>query len=677
MLGRTLTRYLGAAALIAFAKSSVTEFAKVERALNSLQLQMANLGVGGGQALSRVRGELEALDAAGDGALRETIPAFQTFLGLTKSVEASMALVRLSANIAESGLMDLAGAASTLEAVVSGRATRSLAQLGINLKEDADGAIDAKEALALLFSRFPDQIRNIEDMQDRLDRLASVWSKVKRVTGEVLAQSWDAAARNLTVFQVAARDTAGWFTGIGESIKGFFVDLQRPFPIDTDALKKQQEATDATAKKAEDDKAAADEREKQRLAEQEAIRIAGLAADAERRKEQAKRAKKAAELEAQVEAALWQEKVRIARDGSEQRLEAELAYLDQKREQVLIDARATGADVTKIEQTFLAMRTLKQTEHRVSQLKADGDWLDEMRENWTEYGDDIEDYFEEQLELNRTNQEALRQAQLVTVEDALEVEANAKLRSLETLEAYGEEWLDIELTRLEEARAAEIEEAETKGADIHRINEKYLLLARNAEAKHTKAMIALTDEEKQRKLNAQIETARAAIALGGAIFGETKALMIASAIVETWAGATRAYHDGTGPYNVAISSLIVATGMANVAKIRATKKEGGGKGEAFDDPVNDAMAFSMGRKSVNDFVRLTRDGMVEGFRQALESMGGAPAPIAQVAAGGGDLGGGVTQQISIGNVYGGDAGLRELSRVLERASRLDRPRQFR
>jgi len=72
-LGRTLTRFLGAAALGALVKTSLTEFAKVERSWNSLAIMMDNLGISAKENLPAVRKELEALAAAGDGALAETI----------------------------------------------------------------------------------------------------------------------------------------------------------------------------------------------------------------------------------------------------------------------------------------------------------------------------------------------------------------------------------------------------------------------------------------------------------------------------------------------------------------------------------------------------------------------------------------------------------------------------
>jgi hypothetical protein len=94
-------------------------------------------------------------------------------------------------------------------------------------------------------------------------------------------------------------------------------------------------------------------------------------------------------------------------------------------------------------------------------------------------------------------------------------------------------------------------------------------------------------------------------------FGKNKALNIASAIANTWAGAdlalaTYAYNP---PLAIAMAAAIAAAGLANVVNIEKASP-------GFDDPMNDIIAEKLGRKSARDFVRLWGGGFHDGLTMA-------------------------------------------------------------
>jgi hypothetical protein len=61
-----------------------------------------------------------------------------------------------------------------------------------------------------------------------------------------------------------------------------------------------------------------------------------------------------------------------------------------------------------------------------------------------------------------------------------------------------------------------------------------------------------------------------------ALFGETKAVRVAMAIADTFAGANRALSEHPYPYSYAIAAGIIATGFANVKSIMSARPGGGG-----------------------------------------------------------------------------------------------------
>jgi len=85
-----------------------------------------------------------------------------------------------------------------------------------------------------------------------------------------------------------------------------------------------------------------------------------------------------------------------------------------------------------------------------------------------------------------------------------------------------------------------------------------------------------------------------AITIGITALTKNKAINIAAAIADTWAGANKALAQG-GIYGIPMAAVIIAQGLANVQHIRETKV-------GFDDPFADLTARKLGRQSAVDFV---------------------------------------------------------------------------
>jgi hypothetical protein len=118
-------------------------------------------------------------------------------------------------------------------------------------------------------------------------------------------------------------------------------------------------------------------------------------------------------------------------------------------------------------------------------------------------------------------------------------------------------------------------------------------------------IVALKKAAAKKEIEMQVAIANSAVELGGALFGESKELAIAQAIINTYQGATQALAQG-GIYGIVLAAIVIAAGLAQVAKIESTEPATGGVGAGgagFDDPSNDRAAYQGGRKWAGDMIR--------------------------------------------------------------------------
>lgn len=119
---------------------------------------------------------------------------------------------------------------------------------------------------------------------------------------------------------------------------------------------------------------------------------------------------------------------------------------------------------------------------------------------------------------------------------------------------------------------------------------------------------------------------QASIGLLRDVFGDSKEIAIAQAIINTYAGATKALEQG-GVYGIALAALVVASGLAQVAKIASTEPGGGTgsdatSGRGFDDRRNDAMAYMGGQRWAADMVGEWTRGASAGWASGMRGVGG-------------------------------------------------------
>lgn len=131
--------------------------------------------------------------------------------------------------------------------------------------------------------------------------------------------------------------------------------------------------------------------------------------------------------------------------------------------------------------------------------------------------------------------------------------------------------------------------------------------------KMEKALAALKKKLNQMSLSEAGDIAMQVGELGKTMFGESKEAAVASAIINTLVGATKAFAEG-GIAGFVTGALVLAAGMAQVQEIQSTEPAGAGTG--FDDPDNDMMMRLTFKRWAQDASREMLGGLQDGFSGA-------------------------------------------------------------
>jgi len=181
--------------------------------------------------------------------------------------------------------------------------------------------------------------------------------------------------------------------------------------------------------------------------------------------------------------------------------------------------------------------------------------------------------------------------------------AEAKKKAIDELRRAHEQYLRA----LHSQEAKEQKDAikrETESANfVIRTREQLKRKREKQQREQDEADDAAARADHEREIQKRVdwgETVASGIGATQALFGKNKAAAIAGAIADTFVAANKAIAIyGPTPLGYANMAIAIVKGMANVTQIRKA---------GFDDPVNDAIAVSFGRRFANDVVGLIGAG---------------------------------------------------------------------
>ncbi|HOC18433.1 MAG TPA: hypothetical protein PKK95_09205 [Vicinamibacterales bacterium] len=723
--GKQVGQYLAGAfalgTIAAFVKSSITEFAKLERGFNAIGFQMQRLGLDAKGSLPEIKAGLQAIQDSGGPLVSETIPIFQKFIGITKDTDAALYATKLAADISEAGFMEAGAAGAALAAIMQGKAKQAAQALGIELvKSNGQTKTNAElmdEAIKTYFGLGD----AIDDTQNQADTLNGVWASTKATVGEALAPALTWVLNAVQWLTKAVKSLAVGFGGAVDlivtqtmdmaAVWGEVFNLKRLFTEGPSAyLSRISGAVDdwkrhfVTTLAGIGEQATeiwADTGEKSAIVEEDArkkiidqARLAAKAADdkeaAEAAKREAERARKAAELRLRSEIEVLERRLGLERKFSDNALAIEKQLIAKRAELERMGAEGNALALASIqeaerldteakEKTYAAARKERALNLEIAMLEGQ---LAVTKNNTLER-------LQLELDLLAKKHEAAIAAAEASGDDTAVIDEKFRAEWLERwlngLERLGEHWRqtmaainewDLELLGENSREGLRIREQQIQDEKKRRIKAGW---------DTAKAEQWATRETTQLKRQAMAaEAARIAelgnIAIGSltTIFGEHKAFAIAQAIINTWEGATKALSQG-GIFGPALAAIVIAAGLKQVAEIRKTNPGGGGKSgkRGFDNPEHDRLAFLAGeegnRRWAGDMVRNWQLGAVagwgKGLREAIASGVGNAATYdqRQTYNRGGD----------VYNVYAYQAGDRQLRQLMRRARLVERRDQAR
>jgi len=183
-LGKTIAKYLGAAALASFGKKAVLAFAADEKAAKALELQLKNTGYQfSSPDVEYYIANLQKLYGILDDELR---PAFQTLLTASGSITKSQQALSTALNVSAATGKSVEEVSAALAKGYSGQTT-ALTRLGAGLSKATLASGDMSKIMAELDSKFAGQAAaRLDTYAGKLDQLKVIAADATEIIGKGL-----------------------------------------------------------------------------------------------------------------------------------------------------------------------------------------------------------------------------------------------------------------------------------------------------------------------------------------------------------------------------------------------------------------------------------------------------------------------------------------------------------
>lgn len=682
-IDKSIAGFVGGAALAQFIRTSVVEFAKVERGFNAIGYAMRGLGINAETDLPRVKAFLEAIEAGGGPMVSETVPAFQKMIGITKDTSAALYAVKLATDVAESGQVDMAAALDGIAAIMQGKAKSAAQAFGLELFKTNGEQKTNVELLDEVIKKYEGLGEKISDSQNAMDQANAVWQSTLRTVGEGFSvvlpavtsalfhivawfKDWGSVAggvfnliiegapkvgnvlKNAFNLWKLETDPVGWWNDLTSSAADAASVVKENLATIWQDVSKNHTREVAETKTTEDAKAriiAQARRAKAKDLEDETRKLAEE--DEKRREKHAQFLQQIISLEADAAKQVEQARIDAMEEGSQEWLAARLAQLKTQMDAELDNALLTEQAKEDIRERYalLANAAMARSNQMVmAQFQA---LVDAQRQS-----------IDAQIEFYRGW--ALIQ-QTVDGDNIAARTQNFELGLERERAAFEFDLSD----RQEKWRAEGIAEAAIRKRSEAEVTE----FERNA----TRKRIEFSRQEAMAKLNGLFAVADATVAFAQQAFGDSKDAAVGIALINMAVGITKIWASwGEYPIVAGILTAIEAAAcFEQIDRIEAQQAPASTvTRKGFDDPMNDRAAYFGGRKWADDIIQ----NVGSGFRDGLAVRGFASEAMPQQTINTYATEYSQPTVVFNGPVIGGEQGKRELVRVIAEATRRDRAR---
>jgi hypothetical protein len=508
---------------------------------------------------------------------QDTIGAFNKFLGLTGDVDQATLLLRASVQAQEGGFKDLATASNLLGSILQGEVIEPSKSLGLAFDQSREAAEQQAEVLQQAIDKMLGLEGSFTDTTDAIGRGKAGWNDFKMAIGEgfavfaTLLRYLGSVTKFLkSLGPIAVKSffqIKGGLTGIVNVFKAIdfkaliFGDFDVAVSHLADAFAEGMRSVEFEVEGAQEtlDEIWAEGGDKVlQTVEKQTEAMAGLMTEANKRDQKRIDSRLKTEgdkrkaFEAKLRRDLLAAEIAASEEGSTERLALQKQQLDLMREHAIAEAKKLGADVALVKKLF--------------------DLSDKALD-----AQSAKDHKELMLELEQTFIDAKKELVDAATEEALaDIESGTMEEAAVRFEAMKDQFrLEADERQAEREKLLE-EHKGNKDAEA-KINETFRLREKAAEKRFETEKIKLAKLTAEQKKELAFTVANAAIALGRELFGESKALAVASAIVNTAEGVSKALTVGP-PVGFVLAGIVAAMGAAQIAKILSTEPGGGGGG---------------------------------------------------------------------------------------------------
>jgi hypothetical protein len=223
-LGKTLAKYLGAAALVSFGKKAVMAFAADEKAAKSLELQLKNTGFAfAAPSVEYYIANLQKTTGVLDDELR---PALQKLLTVTGSITQSQDALSTALNLSAAGYGSVEEISTILAKAYAGQTT-ALGRLGTGLSKATLKTGNMEKIMAELNDKFAGQAAaRLETYAGKMDLLEAAAANAKETIGKGLIDALFLLSKDNSI-QSAIDDMDLFATSIADASYGMAALLKK------------------------------------------------------------------------------------------------------------------------------------------------------------------------------------------------------------------------------------------------------------------------------------------------------------------------------------------------------------------------------------------------------------------------------------------------------------------
>jgi hypothetical protein len=584
-LAETAGAMLAGKEALDFFKSALENAISGEQALT--RFAAANAAVGDASEEAKVKNEawLLSMEEASGVAKDQMVPSYQKLLEATGNTSSAQALMQIALGASSRGMGEMAQVTKTLSGYAVDGTVKGFGPMATEIKRlTAEGKSHA-EIMTILTKEYGDAGASVETAAMKVARAKVEWGEFKEKVGELgislvsqLKPAMELVAGVIVGVIVGTQKLAanlGTLTGsalpaIGAAIAKFVhgdfsgakAEILRGFADVKSGFAENEKAADASAKSM-----LSSFNQTTAAAKTQAEVLKGaLDAVSTKRKDALKL------LKEQAAATIEQAKLDSQAAGSDtQRLLVLAAGYKKVMEMVGLDKKTKQAAEFEyqklLEETTKIM--LKEHTKRLADEKKTQDALAKLVADATKAG---EAKYKKDLDLKLS-----------------ELETNTKKRGKYETDSL------VELAAAYDAAAAHY-------GDDEELKTKYA-----QKAAETRRQI------NQNELAQIKEIADASIGIAGSVFGNSKEVSLATAIINTLLGVTGALSMTPWTYmNLVNAAVVLASGMAQVSKIESTTV-GTTSSSGFDDPANDFASYVGGQKWAADMIEHFSGGAAAGF----------------------------------------------------------------